>query len=232
MEKIKERIIFNLDKYNFKIYKESREQWVNRRAEYNYILFNSDIPFMDIVKSVREKFNYRPCIEQSERDFMQTFFKIVMLNNGFKLEDIKKRYKDPYEEVEERMMFRFELYKDGWDIEQIEKYISRYLKKDEYTPLDLEYYEMIYYNMMILLEIYKKEKKNKIGRPSLPLSLKRYIKGKHIDKTREEMRKKYEYATKYEKIKDKLLTSEDLVKIESQINDKELLEKLRFLAIE
>jgi hypothetical protein len=231
MDKIRERTINFINKYNFNIYNETIEQFINRRTEYNYLLLNTPLSFIDIVTKVRDKYNYMKTIEQPEIDTIQTSFKIIMLNKNTPLEDIKKRYSDNFEEVEERMFFRFELYKEGWNIEQIERYICKYLTKTPYKELNLEYYEHIYYNMMIWLEIYKKDKIKKIGRPSLPSSLKRYIRSKNVEKTRDEMRKKYEYSNKYENIKDNLLSLEELNKLEKEVTDKDILNKLKYFTI-
>ena len=231
MDAIRQNIFNTYKKYKFIIYKESEEQFINRRTEYCYLLFNTELSFIDIVTTVRNKYNYMTNIKQLERDTIQTTFKILMLKKNILLEDIKKRYSDNFEDVEERMMFRFELYKEGWDIEQIERYIFKYLLKLPYIDINFEYYEHIYYNMMIWLEIYKKDKIKKIGRPSLPPSLKQYIRCKNIDKTREDMRKKYVSANKYEVIKENLLTLEEIIILKKEVTNKDILNKLKYFTI-
>ena len=131
---------------------------------------------------------------------------------NYSLEDIKKRYTDHYEEVEERMMFRLELYKDGWDIEQIERYISKYLLHEEefVLPNDIILSEGYYNIIDRLYYIRKKDNIRKKGRPSLPNSLKEYLKNKHNLKVRDMMTGIYKNSNEYKRIKEYLLSPEEI----------------------
>ena len=47
---IRDRVLYYLEKYNYKQYKESRENWVNRMSEYRYLVATTKHKFIDIVK--------------------------------------------------------------------------------------------------------------------------------------------------------------------------------------
>ena len=187
--------------------------------------------FLEICKETGKIYNYILYLDQTQKDILQNALKRSAMYYNIPLNKIKERYTDNYDEVEERMMFRMELYKDGWNIDQIERYIYKYLLKQDYPKLDLEYYECIYHNIMISQEIYKKEREQKLGRPSLPSSLKAYIKNKHQKKIRDNMRQKYKFSNKYESIKDYLLTKEEIKEIKCKITNENILNKLTKLQV-
>ena len=145
---------------------------------------------------------------------------------------IKDRYVTPPDEVEERMMFRIELYKEGWNVEQIENYIYKYILKKETPIIDTSVYNY-YTNTMNLLNIYNKEREKRIGRPSLPPLLKEYVNKKHKRKVKEGMRKRYKHSNSFESIKSNLLTNDELQVLEDMFEDKndKLLLKLKRLNI-
>ena len=219
------------DKYNFKLYKETKEQCINRRTDATFLLLNTNIKFIDILQHVRNKYNYMVTLDKPERDIIQYSYKCICLYYKIPLDEIKKRYTDNYDEVEERIMFRIELYKEGWNIEQIERYIYKYLLKEDYVEGDIEYYKHMYYNFMLRIEIHKKEKDYKIGRPPLPYSIKQYIKSKHLCKIRDNMRKKYLYSNEYEKIKDNLFTKEEVEEILKNIKNISIINKVKNLQL-
>jgi replicative DNA helicase len=84
---------------------------------------------------------------------------------------------------------------------------------------------------MIYQEIYKEEKEKRLGRPTLPVSLKKYIKNKHQTKIRKVMKEKYDFFNKYENIKNNLLSKEEFEEIKSKIDNKSILRKLFNLQI-
>ena len=216
-------------KYNFLTYKETKEEFINRMIEINYLIVNTRDNFLDICLKNKRHDYYS--IKPPARDMIQFNSKLVSLMYDLTLEEIKERYTDPYDEVEERMLFRTELYKEGWNIEQIERYIYKYMYKMDYdlTKTDLEEYIVRYNNVLNKVIEYKKEREKKLGRPSLPLVLKNYLKTKHASKVRENMRERYKASDKYEHIKEFMLTKDELEALKQVITDKKILEKLRGL---
>jgi hypothetical protein len=236
-EEIRRSYSNRLKKYNFKLYKESKEEWINKKTKICLLLLRSNMKFLDICKEVVKTMDLRVSdksilyLDQTQKDISQNALKRISLYYNIPLNKIKERYTDNYDDVEERMMFRMELYKDGWSIEQIEKYIYKYLLKQECPNLNLEYYECIYHNIMIYQEIYKQEKQKRLGRPSLPHSLKEYIKNKHQTKIRKVMKEKYDFFNKFENVKDNLLSKEEFKEIKSKLDNKKILTKLYNLQI-
>lgn len=209
-------------------YKETKEQWIERMENNINLILNTDYNFLDFYKGITKE----PTKNKIETDFIQFNCKLISLRYGIPLDKIKLRYTDSYEDVEERMLFRTELYKEGWSIEQIEKYIYKYIYKDKYEMNieKLKQYSVSYNNILSAIIEYKKEIQKKKGRPTLPLILKEYIKKKHFFKVRENMRKKYEAFNKYERIKENLLSKEEFDSLKEVIKDCNILEKLKNLS--
>ena len=197
--------------------------------EINHLIINSRDKFLDICLKFKRISTSK--VKPPARDMIQFNCKIISLM--YELEEVKDRYTDPYDEVEERMLFRTELYKEGWNIDQIERYIYKYMYKIEYdlTETDLEEYTVRYNNVLNKIIEYKKEREKKLGRPSLPLILKNYLKTKHASKVRENMRERYKASDKYENIKKFLLTKDDLEGLTKIVTDNKVLDKLRGLTI-
>jgi len=232
IEAIREREEYLFNKYKLNFYKNNnKKQYINKRVDYIYLLLTTNMKFIDILQKVRNKYNRVSSLNQTEKDIMQSSFKFICLYYNIPLEDIKNRYSDKYEEVEVRMMFRIELYKEGWEIEQIERYIYKYLLKQVFIEEEIEYYKHIYHNFMIRREIYKKEKEYKLGRPSLPKSIKEYIKSKHKHKIRNNMRLKYTYSNEYERIKNNLFTKEEVEEILENIKNVNIINKVKNLKL-
>jgi hypothetical protein len=202
-----------IDSYKFEAFGTSLENLKERIVKSGLLVLNTDMKFIDCVVKVNVEYNIFDDLNQFTKDIFQHEGKLLtsaLLN--YSLEDIKKRYTDPYEEVEERMMFRMELYRDGWDIEQIERYISKYLLHEEEfrLPNDIILTEG-YYNIMVrMYYIHKKDNIRKKGRPSLPNSLKEYLKNKHNLKVRDMMTGIYRNSNEYKRIKEYLLTTEEI----------------------
>ena len=66
----------------------------------------------------------------------------------------------------------------------------------------------------------RKEREFIKGRPSLPPVLKSYIKEKHINTVRENMRTRYKKIAIFDTIKDSLLTPQEIEIIEDMFEDK------------
>ncbi len=223
---IRQKLTYVFEKYNFKTYNETKEQWINRKIDYFILLLQSNMKILDISQEVRKKYNTILPLNKTLKDIIQHSLKLYVDYCNIPLKMIKERYTDNFEKVEERMMFRIELYKDGWTIEQIERYVYKYLLKEEYPNLELELYECLYNNIMKRQEIYKQEKEKKLGRPSLPSSLKEYIKNKHQIKIKDNMRQKYAFSNKYESIKDYLLTKEEIEEIKCKVSNENIINKI------
>jgi len=231
-EEISKIVRCNFDKYDYIFYKHSKEYMINLRIETTFAILNSELKFLEVIEQVRKKNILNIIMNRLEMDIYQTSYKDCCLYYNIPLENIKKRYSDKYEEVEERMMFRIELYKEGWSVEQIEKYIHKYLiKNDVYNKRNGLRNNQIFYNYMLRRGFYKKEREIRLGRPSLPKGLKEYIKNKHSCKLRENMRKKYDASTAYEKIKEYLFSKEEVDEIVSKIDNKSIIEKVKKLEL-
>ena len=209
------------EKYNFEYYKESEKEYIDKWCDTMYLILTTNMSFLDIEKYLRNCSKYRIEVDLDIReiDFVHFVFKLACLEFNIPLETIKKRYTIPYEDVEERMFYRIELYKENWDILSIEKYIFNYLLKEEYIQVNKGYYSYYYNN--IIKVYYGVNVSNKIvkkGRPSLPKILKNTSIERHKTKIRENMRKKYSI---YDKLKDNLFTDDDIKKIESIFKDKD-----------
>jgi len=231
-EEISKKVRCNFDKYNYMFYKYSKEYMINLRIETTFAILNSELKFLEVLEQIRKKNKLNITMNRLEMDICQTSYKDCCLYYNISLENIKKRYSDKYEDVEERMMFRTELYKEGWSVDQIEKYIHKYLiKNSEYNKGNELRNEQIFYNYMIRRGFYKKEREIRLGRPSLPKVLKEYIKNKHSYKLREAMRKKYDSSLAYEKIKEYLFSKEEVDEIVSKIDNKNIIEKVKKLEL-
>jgi len=215
------------DTYNF-ISINDKNLWINKRIEYTLSIVNTSHYFIDIYKEVNARFNKQyDKMSNCEIDFIEYIFKEIALENGLNIEHIKSRYYSNFDEVEERMMFRIELYKVGWTIEQIEKY----LYKKDYENFDKEKMSRIYHNFMTRREIERIELCKKIGRPSLPKSLKNYLKNKHHKKLKDIMNEKYIQLKEYSEKKKYFFTKNEVNLIKKVITDKEILDKVEHLQV-
>jgi hypothetical protein len=171
------------------------------------LLSTTDLKILEIIKKVNESYNVKYVMNDFTKDMHHYMVNIMAESIG--MSNIKEKYEIDYEEVQERMFFRIELYKDGWEPEQIEKYICKYILKCDYHNTDKDLVLNMYHNIMEKLKISNKNKPKKVGRPNLPESLKKYIKGKHSEKTKKNMDLTYDYSKKYKQIKDNLLTEDE-----------------------
>ena len=227
-ESLREKYSKIYDTYNF-ISIDNKNVWINKRIEYSLLLLNSTKSFIDIYKSVNMKYAKKQCdvMSKSEMDFIQYMFKEFCINNGIDIDKIKIRYTLNYTDVEERMIFRIELYKCGWSINQIEKYLF----KNEYDKFSEEKLSRIYHNFMIRREIEREEPIKKVGRPSLPKKIKDYLKNKHQKKLKDIMNNKYMLIKEYREKKKYFFTKNEVEFIKTVINDKLILEKIEHLTI-
>ena len=217
------------EEYKYITYKETEKEWFDRMEENLNFILNSDYKFLDFYIGIRKG----KITDNYILDFIQFTCKEISLRHGIPIDKIKLRYSDPYEEVEERMLFRIELYREGWGIEQIEKYIYKYMYRKEYDiPIEkIDEHFIRYNNVLKIQSEYKRNMEKRKGRPPLPSVLKEYIKKKHTFKLRDNMRNKYKASSNYEKIKENLLTKEEFQSIEKVINDKNILKKLKNLQL-
>ena len=172
------------------------------------LLSFTDLKVLEIIKSVNEKYDNPYIINNFTIDMHHHMTDIIAETIG--ITNIKERYSIDYEQVKERLFFRVELYKDGWEPEQIEHYIYKHLLKCDYNNTDKDLINNMYHNLMEKLNITNKYKHKKVGRPSLPETVKMYLKEKHSQKTRKNMEITYDYSKKYKQIKDNLLTHKEV----------------------
>ena len=145
VNELKKEVEFTLNKFNFKFDKENKNDCINRRTCYRLLILYTNLDFITIVNKVNQRFNHICSSNQQERDIMQYLFKLICLSKNIPLDKIKSRYSDNFDQVEERMLFRIELYKAGWTVEQIEKYIYKYMIKEVCQNLNKTKYEQLIY---------------------------------------------------------------------------------------
>jgi hypothetical protein len=230
IERVKEYLTKRIKDENF-ICVCDKEEYLQRRIRAHILFLTSDMNIIEISEHVLKQDGIKVPLTQTKRDFSQYNFTLRHKIFNMSIEDVKKRYLDSPKEVEERMLFRIELYKDGWSIEQIENYVYKNLLKQDVPNIDNKLYIHFYENTMKQLNINKKEREKSIGRPSLPPLLKEYIKNKHRSKNKETMRQTYKCSNEFYRIKNNLLTDEDIRRLEGMFIDKNdnLLLKLKEL---
>ena len=167
----------------------------------------TDLKVLEIIKSVNEKYDNPYILNIFTIDMHHHMTDIIAEIIG--VTNIKERYSIDYNEVKYTLFFRVELYKDGWDPEQIEHYLCKHILKCDYHNTDKALINNMYHNLMERLKITNKHKDRKVGRPTLPESLKIHLKEKHSIKTRKNMELTYDYSKKYKQIKDNLLTHKE-----------------------
>ena len=235
MESIKNKLSYEFDKNNIYSCFHSKTFFINYWAEIIYRIIATNVKILDAVYSVRKKTKIYKDIEENifEKDFIQYTGKIMLLLFDFPLEKIKERYTFDYDEVEERMYFRLELYSNGWEHYQIENYVYKHLLKRE---LDFEwdnnlisYYKMFNNNITNQLKINRKICSLKKGRPALPLSLKKYIKNKHKIKVKLSMKEIYDKSKKFDSISEYLFTGDEVKYLENVVKEETLLTKIKML---
>jgi hypothetical protein len=223
-----------------------------KKATLIFLLFLvTDLSFLDISNVVTTTLGGYSDNSFIFRDFVQYRYKLCcIIKFNISEEETNKKYTDPVNEVDERMMFRIELYKEGWSIKQIEQYIfkkfyseSQGVSRESKTPdrhevslkkfdekIVEEYYSICYNNILInLKEKRNDDYKNKIGRPKLPPKIKEYLKKSTNEKIREIMRKKYSGLEEYKLLKENMLTYEELKRIkERMVDDEGILKKLEY----
>jgi hypothetical protein len=167
----------------------------------------TDLKVLEIVNKVNEKYDNPYILNIFTIDMYHHMTDIIAETIG--VNNIKERYSIDYDQVKERLFFRVELYKDGWEPEQIEYYLCKHLLKCDYHNTDKALINNMYHNVMEKLKITNKHKTKKVGRPNLPETVKEYLKEKHSQKTRKNMELTYDNSKKYKQIKDNLLTHKE-----------------------
>jgi len=201
------------------------------QAYKNLLLIKTDLPLMDIITIIRNKYNLNIPKEDPYNE-MQVYLYTLLLQKCFNKPqtDILPRYNS--KEIDFNIKIRVELYKEGWNPTQIENYIYKHvLKKPFNYNLNLEYYNILINNILLKLNISRKEGYMKVGRPPLPPLIKDISKEKHLKITKENMRKKYSYADAYEKIKESLFTNEEVDELLKVITNETLVNKIKKLKI-
>lgn len=232
---------YPLDFDNYKnIYKEklSNKSYIPRfndtlevitQAYKNLLLLKCDIPLIDIIRILRDKYSLTLPNEDPYNE-MQVYLYTLQLQKCFNKPqtEIISRYNK--EEIDFNVKIRIELYKEGWNPIQIENYMYKNVLKKEFNyNLNVEYYNILINNIFLKLGITRKEGYMKVGRPPLPPLIKSISKEQHLKNTKDNMRKKYSYATEYENIKDYLFTKEEVDELLKIVTNKELVNKIKRL---
>jgi len=229
---------FISEKTKYYTYNQDKNDFLKKWADIVYLILTTEMSFIDIDKYITENRPYREAnkLDIIKRDFVNTCCKFICLNFfELSLDLIKTKYDDDYEDVDERMFFRMTLYKEGWSIYSIEKYISKYLSKVEIDNfINIDYYEYQYNNLFIKsFGLKRKQTYCKIGRPVLPKELKDKIKIKNKEKIKVRMSNKYTNNNKYEKLKDNLITPEEFDIIQEKLSGyKHIVNKLKFFILD
>jgi len=171
------------------------------------LLSTTNLKILEIIKKINDLYNTQYIINIFTKDMYH--YMVNHMAEKVCMSSIKEKYEIDYDEFQERMFFRIELYKDGWDLEQIENYICKHMLKCDYHNTDKDLIINLYQNITTSLKITNKDKPKKVGRPTLPVTLKKYIREKHSQKTKKNMEITYEYSKRYKKIKDNLLTENE-----------------------
>jgi hypothetical protein len=211
--------------YNFMSYKSSIEVVKYVYIECVKLLLTTNLNIIEIFSQSYSKYNINCIINSFTKDMYQ--YTSYLFAEMIQYKNIKNRFLDPFEEIIERMMFRIELYKEGWSYKQIENYICKYLLKEPYHNSENTLIEVMYHNLLEKIKLHNKYMEKKKGRPSLPLTLKEYVKNKTLKRTKENMRQKYRYSKYYENIKNNLFTNEEFDFISHNIKGRpDLINKL------
>ena len=99
------------------------EEYLNKFSNRIYSICNTNKNLIDVYNDFKQSLPIYYLINTIDQDFFLYNCKIAY---SYYLNDINNlitRYFLPYNEVEDRMFIRQELFKEGWDIIQIEKYI-------------------------------------------------------------------------------------------------------------
>ena len=227
MEEIFRNLIYN-DKF---IYVTNKDEILKRRITAYNMLLNTSKNLIEIEEEIRLSHGHKTPLIQTQRDIIQYYYIIYKDTLKITLEDIKKRFADDPDDVEERMLFRIELYKEGWTIDQIESYIYKYMIKDDKPCFDEIIYKNYFHNIMTMMNIIKKEREIIKGRPSLPPVLNRYVNQKHIDKVKDNMRNIYKKSELFDNIKESLLSEEEINSLIKDCNNETIISKLKNLYI-
>jgi hypothetical protein len=209
------------------------QKFFNRWIQYINLVLTTEMKFVDIFKLVRQRLKCLNDIKYIylETDLIQYVCKSFCNYVNIDSEKTKERYSDNYDEVEERMFVRIELYKNGWNIDKIEHYIYKYVVKQNPVEIDLEYYNTFFSNLMIMLDIEKSGLENESiqkrkGRPSIPKSLKELMNKKHTSKINENMKQIYKNSKHFIEVCENNVTSEELEYLNNTIKNDAILKKL------
>jgi hypothetical protein len=224
---------------NFSLFERSLQQTIKNYKSlfYEYFLniYLSDIKFIDLCLYLEKKYNIKYFDWNNiTKDLIQFITKLFALYMNIPEILIKERYSDNYSEVEERMMFRIELYKFGWTQIQIENYINKYILKNSKKTIVTSFncIDILYTILRLRLGIQINNIIKKVGRPILPNNLKIYIQSKNRKKVKESMKLTYKYYQEYKNLKDNLLNESEynlILSLLSKNNNELLKEKLKKL---
>jgi hypothetical protein len=227
-------MIERVENYSYKY--NNKEDFIYYCSIKFLLTYKTNLKFLEIDSILKEKINNSFFIDNSllYKDLIQYKYKeccVLRFNTEEKY--LKTKIEGSYEELEERMFYRIELYKEGWNVEQIEKYIYKYVLKEDYKGINnIRKYENLYYNLSIAINLNRMEYTKSVGRPKLPTSIRMYINQKLKERMRDHMRTKYKILNKYEKIKNNLLTLEEFNELKSKIKDKNVLDKISNFVIQ
>jgi hypothetical protein len=209
IDKITEEFIY-LMKINDKIIKKKAYDFIE-----NSIYSNKKI--VELNKELDQKYKINVYYEDYINDCIQYMFLILLKKINLNYKDFEFKLSDKIDDLEERMMFRLELYKNGWSLLQIEKYMYKYFYKKNIKitedGLDILNYITNYFNLQ------SKNITKRKGRPSLPECLRNYKKEKHINNIKNKMKIIYKQSKGFNKIKDNLLSNDEINCIKNLIKN-------------
>ena len=198
-----------------------KENIVKKVYDFVENLSLTNIKIVEFNKKLDEKYNITYSYQKYVDDYIQYFHLILIKILKLNYKDFEFKFDDKIEDIEERMMFRIELYKNGWSLLQIEKYIYKYFFKENIIVVENE----LFYLYSLLITYFNLKPKNitkRKGRPSLPDYLREYRKQKHNNNLKNRMKIVYKESGNYNKIKNNLLSIDEFNYIKKVvINDNE-----------
>ena len=204
---------------------------ISTQSYKNLLLLKTNLSFKDVINNLIEKYSLDIPKEDPYKEMQEYLYSLQMQKCFNKpLNEIVTRYN--HKEVDFNIKIRVELYKEGWNPTQIENYMYKHVLKTPFNyTLNLEYYNILINNILLKLNISRKEGFMKVGRPPLPLTIKNISKERHLKITKDNMRKKYTYTSSYEKILPFLFTKEEVNEFEKVVKDKNLVDKIKMLSL-
>jgi len=131
----------NIDKITNEMISQLKlENEIIKKKAYDFIensIF-SNKKIIDLNKELDRKYKIKVSYQNYVNDYIQYMFLLLLKKLNLNYKDYEFKLNDKIEDLEERMMFRIELYKNGWTLLQIEKYMYKYFYKQNINLIEDE----------------------------------------------------------------------------------------------